>query len=301
MLCSIAVVGLVLLGLKVLLAALVAFGGLLGVGFVWRRNRTLYTYLLLIMGLCICLGMELVYVRDFLDGGDYERMNTVFKFSIQAWLFFAIGGALAVERLWGLFGSFARRGWSVILIVLILGCSVFLTEGTVSRIHDHQGWVDAQQPVLSADYTPTVDGFAFVRSWYPSDAKAIEWLNAHIAGSPVLLEAAAPVSYQWYNRISVFTGLPDVLGWPDHVGEQRYDYQQIDRITNIGIIYSTQDSTRAIELLHYYHVRYIYVGPLERQLYARQSSAGLDKFEHMVGDTLRVVYQSDGVTIYEVV
>ncbi|HZU01979.1 MAG TPA: DUF2298 domain-containing protein, partial [Ktedonobacteraceae bacterium] len=335
-LCSVAVIGLVLLGLKMLLVALIVLGGGLLVQSVWlgRRDKVgpdagevphlpdadksdaqaersqpplgrdkygPYVFLLLVMGLCICLGMELVYVRDFLDGGDYERMNTVFKFSIQAWLLFAIGGALAVERLWSLFGSFVRRAWSVVLIVLVLGCSVFLTEGTVSRIHDHQWWTEVQRPVLSADYTPTVDGFAFVRAWYPSDAKAIEWLNAHISGSPVLLEAAAPVSYQWFSRISVFTGLPDVLGWPDHVSEQRYDYQLLNRLTDIGLIYSTSDSAQATQLLHYYHVRYVYVGPLERQLYAQHSSAGLDKFERMVGGALRVVYRSDGVTIYEVV
>ncbi len=51
------------------------------------QNRAqVYTYLLLLMGLCIGLGIELVYIRDFLDGGDYERMNKVIKFSMQAWL-----------------------------------------------------------------------------------------------------------------------------------------------------------------------------------------------------------------------
>ena len=44
----------------------------------------------------------------------------------------------------------------------------------------------------------------------------------------------------------------------------------------------------------------MYVGDLERQAYAQQSTAGLDKFDHMVGDTLRVVYRAEGVTIYEV-
>jgi hypothetical protein len=28
--------------------------------------------------------------------------------------------------------------------------------------------------------------------------------------------------------------------------------------------------------------------------------AGLDKFQHMVGDSLKIVYQYNGVTIYEV-
>jgi uncharacterized membrane protein len=261
-----------------------------------------YCYLLLIMGICICLGMELVYVRDFLDDSVWMRMNTVFKFSMQAWLCFAIGGALAVQRLWSQFAGFVHRSWRTIYIVLMLCCSVFLFEGIPARIYDHQLWVDGQPPALSANYTPTIDGFAFVRVWYPGDARAIAWLNDHISGSPVILEAAAPVSYQWFSRVSVFTGLPNVLGWPDHVGEQRYASQPLNRVTDVGLIYSTKDIAVANELLHYYHVCYVYVGPLERELYASQSSVGLDKFERMTADhALRVIYQADGVTIYEVV
>jgi len=260
-----------------------------------------YTYLLLIVGLCIGLGIELVYIRDFLDGSSFARMNTVFKFSMQLWLLMAVGGALVVQHLWRILGGIIRQAWMVTLAVLLLVCSIFLVEGTPARIQDHQSWVDIQQPVVSAAYTPTLDGFAFVRAWYPGDAEAIEWLNAHVAGSPVILEAAAPVSYQWYNRVSVFTGLPDVVGWADHVGEQRYSDQAINRITDVGIIYSTTDTGQAIELLHYYHVRYIYVGQLEHDLYGAQSPARFDKFERMVGSSLQVAYRSVSVTIYEVV
>ena len=46
---------------------------------------------------------------------------------------------------------------------------------------------------------------------------------------------------------------------------------------------------QAIALLRYYHVRYIYMGDLERQAYAQQPTAGLNKFDHMVGDILRIV------------
>lgn len=303
LLCGVVLTFVLLLQLKTLLVALIALGVFLLIVRGWRKDDPLthFTYLLLLMGLCISLGQEIVYVRDFLDGGDYERMNTVFKFSMQAWLCFAIGGALAVQRLWTHLSGVVKRVWSGMLIVLVLGCSLFLPLGTASRINDHQTWIAIQAPVQSADYLPTLDGFASVKAWFPADAKAIAWLNANIAGSPVVLEAAAPVSYQWYNRVSVYTGLPDVLGWPDHVGEQRYDYQPLNRVTDIGIIYSTPDSAQALELLRYYHVRYIYVGPLERQTYAQQSSIGLDKFNRMVGSSLRIVYNSDGVTIYEVV
>jgi len=260
-----------------------------------------YTYLLLIVGLCIGLGIEVVYIRDFLDGGSSARMNTVFKFSMQLWLVMAIGGALIVQRLWRMLGGVLRRAWMTTLVVLLLVCSIFLVEGTPARIYDHQVWINVQKPVASAAYTPTLDGFAFVRAWYPGDAAAITWLNTHVAGSPVILEAAAPVSYQWYNRVSVFTGLPDVVGWADHVGEQRYSDQPINRITDVGIIYATTDTAQALELLHYYHVRYIYIGQLEHDLYGAKSPARFDKFDHMVGGALQIAYRSSSVTIYEVV
>lgn len=298
-----------LLGLKILLFALIGLGIVLYV--LWERRKgtkdsaVRFAYLMLLLGLCITLGQEIVYVRDFLDGGDYYRMNTVFKFSMQAWLCFAIGGALAVRQLWTFLSGPLRQVWSVSLIVLVLGCSVFLTEGTAARIDDHAEWaaIAGAQAVQSANYTPTLDGFAFARTFYPADAQAITWLNNNVAGSPVVLEAAAPASYQWYNRVSVYTGLPDVLGWPDHVSEQRYDYQSMNRATDINIMYTTADGALALELLHYYHVRYIYIGPLEQQLYGNQptNANGLSKFDRMVGDTLRIAYRASGVTIYEVI
>lgn len=260
-----------------------------------------YTYLLLLMGLFLCLGIEIVYIRDFLDGGDYERMNTVFKFSMQAWLCFAIGGALAVSSLWLARPGWLRYAWRITCVLLICCCSIFLFEGTAARAADHQVWASLQPPARSFNYAPTLDGFAFVRAWYPEDADAIAWLNQHVSGSPVILEATMPASYQWFNRVSTYTGLPDILGWPDHESEQRYTSQSLNRLTEINIIYSTTDTTETLELLRFYHVRYIYVGPVERKTYAETSSAGLDKFNQLVGSALRVVYNTNGVTIYQVV
>jgi uncharacterized membrane protein len=46
-------------------------------------------------------------------------------------------------------------------------------------------------------------------------------------------------------------------------------------------------------LLEQYGVTYVYVGPTERSTY---DPRGLDKFERFMD----VVYQNDGVTIYEI-
>ena len=298
LLCAVVLTFAVLPGLKALLVTLIVTGAFLLV--VQRDSRTRFISLLLMAALCISLGVELVYVRDFLDGGIYERMNSVFKFSISAWFCFAIGGALAAQRLWQHLRGLLRGIWLLAFALLIIANSLFLSLGTLSRIHDHQAWAQDQPPVLSADYIPTLDGEAFMRAWYPGDAEAIAWLNEDIAGSPVILEASEPFSFSWFARVSVYTGLPDVLGWPDHVAEQRNSEQVLSRMVDVGIIYTTPDLNQANQLLRYYHVRYIYVGELEREAYATQSTTGLDKFDRMVGNGLRVVYRHDGVTIYEV-
>jgi YYY domain-containing protein len=298
LLCAVVLGCAALLGLKVLLGTLIAAGVFLLLG--QRDPRTRFICLLLVAGLCISLGLEFVYVRDFLDGSIYERMNSVFKFSIQAWFCFAVGGALAAQRLWKHLGGFARRAWLAAFVLLVISNSLFLPTGTLARIHDHQRWAQDQPPVFSADYTPTLDGAAFIHAWYPGDAAAIAWMNQYIAGSPVVLEAIEPYSFSWFARVSVYTGLPDVLGWPDHVAEQRYSEQVLNRMADVGIIYTTPDPNQANQLLRFYHVRYIYVGELEREAYASQSTTGLDKFNRMVGSGLRIVYRQYGVTIYEV-
>ena len=64
----------------------------------------LLTYAMLLLGLAVAFGVEIIYVRDFLDNSHWERMNTVFKFYYQVWMLLALGGALAfvwlVRRFW---------------------------------------------------------------------------------------------------------------------------------------------------------------------------------------------------------
>jgi YYY domain-containing protein len=101
MVAVVAVVVLALLyaaGVKALLVGLIVMGLFLALDP--RHSPTkLLTYALLLLGLVIALGVEIIYVRDFLDNSDWERMNTVFKFYYQVWVCFALGGALAFSQL----------------------------------------------------------------------------------------------------------------------------------------------------------------------------------------------------------
>lgn len=78
---------------------------------LWRRGQaadpgSLFTALLTVTGLAILAGTQVFYLKDFLQGGDWYRMNTLFKFFSQVWVIWGIAAAIALPRLWaGLFGT----------------------------------------------------------------------------------------------------------------------------------------------------------------------------------------------------
>src|SRR5207248_2546636 len=130
----------------------------------------------------------------------------------------------------------------------------------------------------------------------PGDAMAIRWLQDNVTGTPVVLEGRSPV-YRWGSRISIYTGLPTILGWDVHQCQQRTGYANMiqQRITDVERAYASVSPQEALALVHKYQVRYVVVGGLERAYYP---AAGLDKFRTM--PELRLVYDAAGVQIYEV-
>lgn len=88
-------------------AAIAAVPAVLALAAFFRRRvaaEDAFSNLLLLAGLGLLVSSELLYLRDFLDGGDWYRMNTVFKFSMPAWLFLAIAAGVWLPRLWRTLG-----------------------------------------------------------------------------------------------------------------------------------------------------------------------------------------------------
>ncbi|MDQ3856233.1 MAG: hypothetical protein M3281_07565, partial [Chloroflexota bacterium] len=143
---------------------------------------------------------------------------------------------------------------------------------------------------------------------YRYDYDAILWLRQNVRTPETIVEAGIGPYRGNGGRISMFTGLPAVVGWDNHEAQQRYPDPVHERNDAVRVLYDTSDPRAALEIISRYGIRYIYVGPVERlhelesegQVEPYASRAGLAKFERMAGSTLDVVYRNSGVTIYRV-
>ncbi len=254
---------------------------------------------MLAVGLAIGIGVDFVRVE-----GDIARMNTLFKYYLVAWLLLGVAGAYGFWRGWTAWGpgqraysGEIRSAFAALVAVVAVGAMVYPVLATPVRIQDR------------FHSTPlTLDGAA----WMPDavhwerdeliemrwDADAIRWLQDNVAGSPVVLEAHGD-QYRWNGRVSVYTGLPTVIGWPWHQIQQRNDWDLIQRrARDVSSIYNTLSRKAALDLIDEYRVRYIVVGDLERIYYLPH---GIEKFDRMVEDgALELAYANDRTTIYRV-
>ena len=191
--------------------------------------------------------------------------------------------------------------------MLVLGGALFLPFGVRARATTRMspgvgltldGMAYAERGTVH-DGTLEADGREIALD---GDYEAIVWMQDNIQGSPVILEGLGRREYLWANRVSIYTGLPVVVGWRWLQAQQRAGVggELVNwRRAHVNACYGTTDIAQAQEILDRYGVRYVYVGQYERAYYDR---SGLDKFGRMVEQgLLRVVYKAHGVTLYEVV
>jgi uncharacterized membrane protein len=109
---------------------------------------------------------------------------------------------------------------------------------------------------------------------------------------PGVVAEAVGGQYSEYARISTFTGLSAVLGWPGHEGQWRDAALQGSRKDDIQTLYTTPDWVTAQEIIDRYQIRYIVVGNLERTTY----QVSEEKFSRF----LKPIFQQGNLTVYEV-
>jgi uncharacterized membrane protein len=248
---------------------------------------------MVMMAMALAAGVDMFTVK-----GDIGRMNTVFKFYLQAWILLGMAsayflwilgdaGKLSLSRL-----RAGRGVWLGLLAVLMIGVMVYPVLGTrdrnVRRFEFSGLALDGMAYMETGTY---VDHEGPLTLKYDFDA--IEWMQENVEGSPVIIEGLSD-QYRWGNRVSIYTGLPAVIGWDWHQRQQRvgYAYTVSERRVEVDRFFDSTLKDTAVRILDKYNVKYVYIGEME---HAKYTAAGLEKFESMESRGLVQVYPTPGL------
>ncbi len=202
--------------------------------------------LLLALALAITMGVEVVRLKD-----DIGRMNTVFKFYLQAWTLFGVTAAYGLAT-WASRALSWRPGWRrlawAVTAVLFIGVMLYPPFAARAKVKDRfsaeaspRGWMAWPTWIRRSTSRTTV-----TCAWRTT-RQAMLWLMRNVQGSPVILEGQIP-EYRWGSRFSIYTGLPTVQGWNWHQRQQRSvvpDAEVQRRVNQVQELYSTTDLARA--------------------------------------------------------
>jgi uncharacterized membrane protein len=188
--------------------------------------------------------------------------------------------------------------WWATFSLLLAACFLYPLTAAPVRMNDR--FPDSK--------STTLDGTAYMQTsvYYDDnrpvplkwDLTAMQWLRQNVQGIPTIVEANTPL-YRWGSRVSIYTGLPSVIGWDWHQKQQRsiLPGQVIEhRIQDTNAIFASTDQQQLEHLLKLYDVQYIYVGPLERIYYAGD---GINKFDQP-NDLWSLIYSNEQVKIFKV-
>ena len=307
---------LVFMGVKIALIAVpLAALAFLAAIMPGTSGQTRILWLLMSGAFMLTLFVELFTLR-----GDIGRMNTLFKFYIQAWLILGVASAVVVVWVFERLAEFIAENGRVRVLTaavfrpvytLALACVVFLAAlypafAIPAKMNDRYvssapAGLDGMVYMVKAMRT---EGNGDRQNTFPlfDDYLAIKWMQDNVKGSPTIIEGTTGGDlYRWGNRFSIYTGLPTVIGWQWHERQQRAalsDQIVYNRDNDVSTFYSTTDIQKALTLIRRYNARYIILGQLERSYY---DPAGLAKFQQMVDNGfLRIAYRDAGTTVYAV-
>ncbi len=301
----------------------------LAIGFLllWRRGRAadpgaLLAGLLAVTGFALLAGTQLIFLKDFLQGGDWYRMNTLFKFFIQVWVLWGVAAAVALPRI---LADRTRGGrmdadevetptaqspisnpqylhplWLTIFSLLLFASLAYPLWGTAARLDQRLvGWRPPIGTLNGLDFMNEgvytwPDGNNAIELSY--DRAAINWLLANVRGNLVVAESSTLEYYRaGGSRVASMTGLSGVNGM--HEGEQRWGELVGERGAQLGEFWNTGDLDRTRQLIDELEIALIYVGQLEQYEHPQATA----KFTEMVASgELSVLYSNDRVAIYAV-
>jgi len=202
----------------------------LAIAVLWRSAATTdagaaLAAMLTATGLAILAGTQVFYLKDFLNGSDYYRMNTLFKFFSQTWVLWGVAAAIATPRLLdALFpekrteGENMRGGE---------GESTRAGEGESTRAREQESTRAGEHESRRVGIRSFLLRFAWV---FIFTLLLVASLAYPILGTPARLEQRMP---GWRPEVGTLNGLDfmrqGAYTWPDfnNVIELRYEWEAL--------------------------------------------------------------------------
>lgn len=236
-----------------------------------------FALLLLAAGVGLTFVVEWVYLKDLF----LNRMNTIFKFYFQAWVMLAVAGSFGVFWVTRRAGRLGKAAFSVAFALVFAAGMVYPLAAAPSRAEGFRN-------------PPTLDGTAWIARSAPDDYAAAAWLNTHVQGPAVIVEAPGG-SYTYHGRMAAMTGLSTLLGWDFHEHQWRGEFEEPGkRGPVVEQIYKEVKPDAVRPLLEQYDVDFVYVGRLEREKY-KLTPPMVEKFKAFMD----LVYEEGDVRIFQ--
>ncbi len=235
-----------------------------------KERGPLFAGFLCVLALGIIAGCEIVHFKDSY-GDKLHRMNTIFKFYLQAWPLLGIGAVVFADRAWRRTKG-SRRALALVLATAAFAAILYPSTAAVSRLRQASG-------SFSLDSRPALE------RRNRGDLEAIEWLRKNVPATATLIEATGD-PYSEFARISSHTGIPTVLGWANHEGLWRaQDAEVMERFGQVRLFYTATDPAVAQGILRRYGVTHVILGDLERRTYPGADSVASFPFLERVAGT----------------
>ena len=216
-----------------------------------EKRTIILTLLLTIFALLII--PELVYARDIYP--NHPRANTMFKLTYQAFILMGLSlGAAAGQVV----GGWQKKGWARAVVGLVV-MAVFIS-GMIFPMEAFSNYYGNFREYKG------LDGEKWMRAEANDYYEASLFLRENNGGKNIV--EAVGDSYTDFNMVSVFSGVPTVLGWRVHEWLWRGGYEVVgQRDEEVKNIFEGK-SVEEIKLrLERYNVGWVVVGPNERIKY----------------------------------
>jgi hypothetical protein len=228
--------------------------------FIKEENKTInilknikisdiFTIIISICALGLIITPEIIYIDDIYTG-IYERANTVYKMTYQAFIMFGICIGIYIPEL---FVKKKRILSTIFSICLVLCCGYY--------INMCNAWYNNFENNANTN-TINSTHFLYNNDTFENDKYIIDYINEKINKESVIIEAVGE-AYTNESRISVLTGNPTILGWSAHEWGWHGGPELInERIDDINKLYCGSVSEMK-SIIEKYNIDYIYCGEIE--------------------------------------